>query len=73
MSRVKEEKDIVAPGDTVFDGDELYANSGVYIEDDKIISKYTGVVEYGQNSVRVVPMSGRYLPEEGDIIIAEIS
>ncbi len=73
MSRVKEDKDLVTPGDTVFEGNELYANSGVYEEDDKIISKYTGVVEYGQNSVRVVPMSGRYMPEEGDIIIAEIS
>jgi exosome complex component RRP4 len=73
MSRVKEEKELVTPGDTVYDGDELYPNSGVYEEDDKIISKYVGVVEYGQNSVRVVPMSGRYLPEEGDIIIAEIS
>jgi len=73
MSRVKEDKDLVAPGDVVFDSDELYANSGVYIKDDKIISKYTGVVEYGQNSVRVVPKSGRYLPEEGDLVIAEIS
>ncbi len=73
MSRVKEEKDLVAPGDVIFDGDELYANSGAYEEDGKIYSKYVGVVEYGKNSLRVVPMSGRYIPEEGDIVIAEIS
>lgn len=73
MSRVKEEKDLVAPGDTVFEGEEFHPNSGVYEENGKIISKYTGVVEYGKNSVRVVPMSGRYIPEEGDIVIAEIS
>lgn len=73
MSRVKEEKDLVTPGETVFEGDELYPNSGVYEENDKIISKYVGVVEYGRNSVRVVPMSGRYVPSEDDIIIAEIS
>ena len=73
MSRVKEEKELVTPGDTIYSGNELYPNSGVYEEDDKIISKYIGVVEYGQNSVRVVPMSGRYMPEEGDIVIAEIS
>ena len=73
MSRVKEEKELVTPGDTIYDGNKLYPNSGVYEENDKIISKYIGVVEYGQNSVRVVPMSGRYLPEEGDIIIAEVS
>ncbi len=73
MSRVKEEKDLVAPGDVIFDGDELYANSGAYEENGKIYSKYVGVVEYGKNSLRVVPMSGRYIPEEGDIVIAEIS
>ncbi|MFB6199467.1 MAG: exosome complex RNA-binding protein Rrp4 [Candidatus Nanohaloarchaea archaeon] len=73
MSRVKEEKDLVTPGDVVFDGEELYANSGVFEQDGKILSKYVGVVEYGGNSVRVVPMSGRYIPEEGDIVIAEIS
>lgn len=73
MSRVKEEKDLVAPGDTVYDGEELYANQGVYEKEGKIVSKYVGVVEYSQNSVRVVPMSGRYIPEEGDIIIAEVT
>ncbi len=73
MSRVKEEKDLVTPGETVFEGEELYPNSGVYEENGKIISKHVGVVEYGKNSVRVVPMSGRYIPSEGDIVIAEIS
>lgn len=73
MSRVKDEKDLVTPGDIVYDGDEFRPNSGVYEEEGKIISKYMGVVEYGKSSVRVVPMSGRYIPEEGDIVIAEVS
>ena len=73
MSRVKDEKDLVTPGDTIYDGDEFRPNSGVYEEEGKIISKYTGVVEYGKSSVRVVPMSGRYIPEEGDVVIAEVS
>ncbi|MFB6145916.1 MAG: exosome complex RNA-binding protein Rrp4 [Candidatus Nanohaloarchaea archaeon] len=73
MSKVKEEKDLVAPGDVVYEGDEIYPNSGVYQEDGKIISKYTGLVQYGKTSVRVVPMSGRYIPGEGDIVIGEVS
>ncbi len=73
MSRVKEDKDLVTPGETVFEGKEIYPNSGVYEENNKIISKYLGVVEYSKNSVRVVPMKGRYVPEEGDLVIAEIS
>jgi exosome complex component RRP4 len=45
----------------------------VYHDNGKIKSKYVGVVEYSGSSVRVVPMSGRYIPEEGDIVIGEIS
>ncbi len=73
MTRVKDEKDLVSPGDIVFEGDEIRSHSGVYQEDDKIRSKYVGVVEYSGSSVRVVPMSGRYIPEEGDIVIGEVS
>ncbi len=73
MTRVKEEKDLVAPGDVVFEGTEVNPHSGVYEEDHKIRSKYIGVVEYAGSSVRVVPMSGRYIPQEGDIVIGEIS
>ncbi|MFB6143842.1 MAG: exosome complex RNA-binding protein Rrp4 [Candidatus Nanohaloarchaea archaeon] len=72
MSQVKEEQDVVAPGDVIYEGDEFRPNSGAYEEDGKIYSKYVGTVQYGSTSVRVVPMSGRYIPEEGDIIIAEI-
>jgi exosome complex component RRP4 len=73
MTRVKEEKDLVAPGDIVFEGEEINPHSGVYADNRKIKSKYVGVVEYSGSSVRVVPMSGRYIPEEEDVIIGEIS
>jgi exosome complex component RRP4 len=73
MTRVKDDKQLVAPGDVVFDGDEIRPHTGVYDENGKIKSKYVGVVEYGGSSVRVVPMSGRYIPQEGDIVIGEIS
>lgn len=73
MTRVKEENDIVAPGDTVCDESDIKPHSGVYAENDKIRSKFVGTVEYSGNAVRVVPMSGRYIPEEGDIVIGEIA
>lgn len=73
MTRVKEDQQIVAPGDTVFDGEEVHAGQGVYTENSKIISKHVGVVEYRNSKVRVVPMSGRYIPSEGDIVIGEVS
>ena len=73
MSRVKDSNDIVTPGEVVFDGNELYANEGVYEENGKIYSKYFGTVRFGDNSVQVRPMHGRYMPGEGDIVIGEVT
>lgn len=73
MSKVKEDRELVAPGDTIFEGDEVNPGSGVYEQDNTIKSKYAGLVEYRNGKVRVVPMSGRYIPQEGDIIIGEVS
>ncbi len=72
MSRLKEDDELVVPGDIIADDENLYANNGVYYENDKIISKYLGVVRYNGNGVRVVPMAGRYMPNEGDIVIGEV-
>jgi exosome complex component RRP4 len=73
MSRVKEDNEIVTPGDLITDEDEVRPNSGVYAEEGKIYSKFIGTVKYGDGRVRVQPMDGRYIPEEGDIVIGEVT
>lgn len=73
MTRLKESNDIVAPGDVVAEGEDLGLDSGVYRENGKIYSKHLGAVLYSGNSVMVRPFSGRYIPEEGDIVIGEVS
>ncbi len=72
MSRVKEESDIVAPGDTLTEEDDVRPGDGVFQENGKIISKYIGSVRYDNGYVNVTPMSGRYIPSEGDIVIGEV-
>jgi len=73
MTRVKQSNDIVVPGDTIVEDEDMNVNSGVYKEQDKIKSKYLGTVMYSGNSVMVRPMGGRYIPEEGDTVIGEVS
>ena len=73
MSRVKDSNEVVTPGEVVVDGNDFYTNSGVYEENGKIYSKYFGTVRYSDNAVQVKPMHGRYMPEEGDIIIGEVT
>lgn len=73
MSRVKEEDDLVTPGDLITDGDTVSPDSGAYEENNKIYSKYLGTVHYTGQEVEVRPMSGRYMPSEGDTIIGEVT
>lgn len=73
MSRVKEEDDLVTPGDVITEADAVSADSGAYEENNKIYSKYLGTVHYSGQEVEVRPMSGRYMPSEGDTIIGEVT
>jgi exosome complex component RRP4 len=72
MTRVAEENQTVAPGEVVVEDEDLNPHSGVFVEGGKIRSKFVGTVEYAGTSVRVVPEAGRYVPSEGDIVIAEV-
>jgi exosome complex component RRP4 len=73
MSNLKDENDIVTPGDVIVDDGDLRPGSGVYAEQGKIYSKFIGTVKYGDSSVEVQPMDGRYIPEEGDVVIGEVT
>lgn len=73
MSRVAEDSDLVAPGDLLAEDGETRPGNGTYQEDGKIYSKYNGTVRYSDDRVDVTPRSGRYIPQEGDIVIGEVS
>jgi len=59
-------KTIVVPGEKV--SDTLQKGQGIYNDDNKTYSKYVGVL-YSGDETQVVPLQGKYLPKEGDIII----
>jgi exosome complex component RRP4 len=73
MTRLKDSNEIVAPGDVIAEDEDLSVDSGAYIDENTVKSKHLGTVMYSGNSVMVRPMSGRYIPEEGDTVIGEIS
>lgn len=73
MSRVKDEDELVTPGDLISEEEDVRPGTGVYQTNSKIYSKYIGSVRYTDGKVYVTPMSGRYIPEEGDIVIGEVS
>ena len=65
------DKKIVIPGDFLSD-DVKNANDGTYVEDGKVFAAVYGLASL-KNNVKVVPLSGKYIPKRGDIVIATIT
>ena len=63
------EKDIVVPGEALAEGMDYLPGSGTYRLDDKIIAKKLGLVNISGRAIKLVALSGRYLPKYGDKII----
>ena len=65
------DKKLVIPGEFLSDDVKL-ADEGTYVEDGKVFSSVFGIASL-KNHVKVVPLSGKYIPRQGDLIIGIIS
>jgi len=66
------DKEIVVPGETVAVGMGYLPSKGTYREGDNIISSRLGMAHVDRKVIRIIPLSGRYHPKAGDIIIAKV-
>ncbi len=64
------EKKLVIPGEFLSD-DPSTADEGTYVENNKVFSNVFGIASFN-NHIRVVPLSGKYIPRPGDLIIGVI-
>ncbi len=69
MSSVK--RKYVVPGDVVAEGD-FRPVAHVTQHGNKFISTRVGMAEVGQEGVRVIPLSGPYIPRVDDLVIGQI-
>jgi len=65
------DKKLVIPGDFLSDDVKL-ADEGTYTEDGKVFSSVFGIASL-KNHIKVVPLSGKYIPRRGDLIIGVVS
>ncbi len=65
------DKKLVIPGEFLSDDANL-ADEGTYVEEGKVFSSVFGIASL-KNHVRVVPLSGKYIPRQGDMIIGIIT
>ena len=69
---VVKEKEIVVPGEVLAEGMDFLPAQGTYRKDDKILASRLGLVIVDKRLVKIIPLSGRYLPKNGDTIIGEV-
>ena len=62
----------VIPGDVVTTG-PFRAEQNVILEGEKIISTAVGISEIYEDSVRVIPLTGKYIPKIDDLVIGKVN
>ena len=64
------EREIVVPGDMLGEDPKL-AGIGTYVQDGRVYSANYGLVDR-RSSIKVIPLSGRYIPARGDLVIGKV-
>jgi len=67
-----ENKAIVTPGELIAEGMEYIPAGKTFREKEKIYSSVVGILYIKGRVLKVVPLSGKYMPKKGDVIIGRI-
>ena len=66
------DKDIVVPGECLAEGMDYLPGLGTYREGEKILASRLGLVSIDGRAIKLIALSGRYLPKIGDTIICPV-
>ena len=66
------DKSIGVPGEELASGMDFLPTSGTYRDGDSIIASRLGILQVDGRLLKIIPLSGKYLPKRGDIIIANV-
>ncbi len=66
------EKSIVVPGEEIASGMDYLPGFGTYRDENKIIANKLGLLYIEGRAIKIIPLSGRYIPQKGDTIIARV-
>ncbi len=66
------DKEISVPGETLAVGMDILPGSGTYREGEAIKANRLGLVMIDGRTIKLIPLSGRYIPKTGDTIICKV-
>ncbi len=66
------DKDISVPGETLATGMDVLPGNGTYRDGEKIVANRLGLTMIEGRTIKLIPLSGRYIPKTGDTIICKV-
>jgi exosome complex component RRP4 len=73
MTKEKTNKrEVVIPGEVITQGDDFLPGDWTMKEGDNIVATRLGIVEKQERLVKVIPISGVYIPRRGNVVIGEV-
>jgi len=66
------DKSIVVPGEVVAEGRDFILGPGVRREGNQIVASRVGLIHFEGKFIRLIALSGRYIPRKDDVIIGRI-
>lgn len=67
-----ENRDLVVPGELLAEGDCLLGE-GTFKREGKAYASLLGLVDVNKNFIKIIPLSGKYMPDEGDLVIGIVT
>ncbi len=72
MTKEKNERKIVIPGEVMFEGEDYLPGEGTEKRGDKIVAIKYGLAEEANKLVKVISLSGVYQPRRGNVVIGKV-
>lgn len=67
------DKDIVVPGELIAKGMSFLPGKGTYRKDNNVIAQQLGMISVDGKVIKLIALSGRYLPKLKDRVIARVT
>ena len=69
---VNSNRKIVVPGETIVSGEAFLPGDLTFRDGNNVVAKRFGLADIGEKLVRVIPLSGVYVPRRGNAVIGEV-
>ena len=69
----EKEREVVVPGETIISGSDYLPGEGTRRDGDEIVAERFGLVEHSGKLIKVIPLSGVFIPRRGNVIIGQIT